>query len=124
MFESAQKRCETCMFVLLNQVWEVRTRRQRRQDPYGSLKMFTEPKIHGLIISFPTQTAISAYAVSPGFKGGQQKDVVFLFTRPRLWALQLPSVQTSGAGSYQIQRIIDVPDCSKSIGFRELCRKP
>jgi hypothetical protein len=39
--------------------------------------MFMEPKIHGLIISFPTQTAISAYAVSPGFKGGPQKDVVF-----------------------------------------------
>jgi hypothetical protein len=58
--------------------------------------MFMEPKIHGLIISFPTQTAISAYAMSPGFKGGPQKDVVFLFTRPRLWALQLPSVSFKG----------------------------
>ena len=57
--------------------------------------MFTEPKIHGLIISFPTQTAISAYAMSPAFKGGPQKDFFFcsLF---RLWALQLPSVSFKG----------------------------
>ena len=78
MFESAQKRCETCMCPFKPSLGSQDTEAtEARPIKDVSLKMFNEPKIHGLIISFPTQTAISAYAVSPGFKGGPQKDVVF-----------------------------------------------
>ena len=59
-------------------------------------KKCVSENVNGTENPFPTQTAISAYAMSPGFKGGPQKDVVFLFTRPRLWALQLPSVSFKG----------------------------
>ena len=74
--------------------------------------MFTEPKIHGLIIIFPTQTANSAYAMSRVSKEGRKK-MLFLFTRPRLWALQLPSVPFKGPPVQARVPIIKVNELSQ-----------
>ena len=84
--------------------------------------MFNEPKIHGLIISFPTQTAISAYAVSPGFKGGPQKDVVFFCSLGLGFGpFNFPQFKGQARGPIKFNELSMFQgslDRSKSIGFK------
>ena len=89
--------------------------------------MGVSENVNGTENPFPAQTANSAYAMSRVLKEGRKK-MVFLFTRPRLWALQLPSVPFQGPPVQARVPIIKFNELSqmlqgslnrsKSIGFK------
>ena len=89
--------------------------------------MGVSENVNGTENPFPAQTANSAYAMSRVLKEGRKK-MVFLFTRPRLWALQLPLVPFKGPPVQARVPIIKVNELSqmrqgslnrsKSIGFK------
>ena len=89
--------------------------------------MGVSENVNGTENPFPAQTANSAYAMSRVLKEGRKK-MVFLFTRPRLWALQLPSVPFKGPPVQARVPIIKFNELSqmlqgslnrsKSIGFK------
>jgi len=74
--------------------------------------MGVSENVNGTENTFPTQTANSAYAMSRVSKEGRKK-MLFLFTRPRLWALQLPSVPFKGPPVQARVPIIKVNELSQ-----------